>query len=264
MSSTIHSTKDYSKFKLVRGNRPITDRTIAVKIREMKRKNLLADFPIVVRKNGDGRFQIFDGQNRFEAAKALGLPVFYKISPNIEPEDISRINSAQRGWKPSDFLASFVANGNVEYRKLNDFVTATGIPLSVAVGLLSGCEASTGKSGGDGFREGRFKCHEPAHAYKVAEVLNVFREWIGWATDRSFVIAVSRILRATTIDTERLALKLQHQSRCLVKCANWLQYVEIIDGIYNNRVRGKDIVSIREEVRKWVATNRPDDKEKGE
>lgn len=258
MSQKIHVTKDYSKFKLVRGNRPVTTATINVKIREMRRKNLLEDFPIVVRRNCDGKWEIFDGQNRFKAAEKLGLPIYYKISRSIAATDISAINTAQRGWKPKDYLMSNVALGKPEYIKLKAFVDETGIPLSVAIDLLGNREGFTNCIQG-GFKEGDFVCKDETHARQVAAIINVIRQWVKWATDRSFVIAISRIMRSVALDADRLRQKLEYQSRSLVKCANWLQYVELLDGIYNYHVQAKAIVSIREEVRKWAVKNRPDE-----
>jgi hypothetical protein len=253
-TNSIKVTRDYSKFKMVAGNRPVTDSTIRVKVREMRRKNLLPDQPILVKQNGDGRMMILDGQNRFEAAKILGLPIHYKLATVADAADIAPMNSAQRAWKPRDYLHHYTESGSKDYETLSNFVRDTGLPLSVAIDLLSGGSDFSSASKKPSFRNGEFKVANPDLARSVADLVSVVKEWVGWATDRSLVLAIFRIVQSTNAFTpKRLATKLQYQSRSLVKCANWLQYVELLDEIYNNRVKASDVVMLREAVRRHAA-----------
>lgn len=254
MPSTIKCTKNYARFKFIPGNRPVTDSTINIKFREMKRKNLLEAFPIVCRyRASDDKLIIYDGQNRYEAAKKLGLPIYYIVSDDIHLSDIAPINSAQRPWRPRDFLISNVDRGNKDYAELKAFVDETGIPLSVAIALSAGVESGAGGCDGSGFRQGKFVCRDMLHARAVAELINAIKPFAKWVTDRSFVIALSRIRKAVEIDPRRLRQKLEYQSRSLVKCANWQQYVELLDQIYNHHARANDIVPLRAAVRQWMA-----------
>lgn len=257
MSTTrIYTTRDYFKFELLTTNRPVTNATINLKVKEIKRKNLLSDFPILVRER-KGKFQIFDGQNRFEAARKLGLPIFYKISATIEPEDVPLVNNAQTKWKGYDYLACHVASGNRNYDQLQEFIEDTKIPLAIAVGLLGGEEKFNELN--RAFRLGEFKVADPLHAKKVASIITIFRQYVPWGARRSLVLAISRIIKASKIDATRVSQKLAARPGCIHKCADWIQYVELIDAMYNYRVRGEDIVPIREDVRKWMIQNRPND-----
>ena len=94
-------TNNYEKFSYVDGNRPL---------RKTHLKNLTESIaikqipvPIVI----DENFKICDGQNRFEACKILGKPIYYIKVPGMTLDDIQRLNANTKTWDTQDFLDSF-------------------------------------------------------------------------------------------------------------------------------------------------------------
>ena len=72
----IHTTKDYDKFKITKGNRTM-DIAHKDKLKEsMKIDDILSLRPILIRENGE----VIDGQHRLTAAKELGLEIHYMIA----------------------------------------------------------------------------------------------------------------------------------------------------------------------------------------
>lgn len=250
-TQTIHGTTNYKQFHFVHANRPVSAARVEKLIKKIRKKNLLAHFPILCRRE-NGKLVVYDGQHRLYAAEKLGVKIFYTINGSLEWKDIPELQPNSQ-WAPKNFLESYADQGNVHYSRLKAFVDKTNIPLSVAVSLMAGGTNFAGCCH-SGFKDGAFKCGDIAHAEHVAALIGIFRPWIRWATDRSFVLALSYIARATKLDSNRLSKRLVHQSISLVKCANWLQYIEIIDRIYNYKVKGSEIVGLSDAVRKWVAT----------
>lgn len=242
----ILSTTDYKKFKLMEGNRPVGKRVTRL-IREIKRKNMLAQFPILCQQNRDGRLYIADGQHRAAAAQALKLPIFYVISKNISIEDVGRFNSEQKAWNISDYLASWVDRGNKHYEKLLAFSKQFDIPVTVAMELLG-----SGRGAGSlrQFKEGRFTAHGLIFAEKVGAVLQAIRPTVPFYKDRGLVMALSRVMRLKQFDPHRFLKKIEYQSTKLVKCANWEQYVALIEEIYNFKVRASELVALSVEVKR--------------
>lgn len=110
----IYNTLDYSRFKFVNGNRKIDHyKNVAKSIEKI---DLTAYNPILVTK----QFEILDGQNRFEACKLLGKPIYYLFCElDMPAADIIRaLNTTQRNWRTEDYVQSWVDLGN---EKMIDF-----------------------------------------------------------------------------------------------------------------------------------------------
>ena len=84
--SEIYMTNDYSMFVSMKHNRNISEAHIQRLMKSMSEKQY--PVPIVVNEKNE----IADGQNRFEAIKALSLPVYYMVIPGLTIEDVKRLN----------------------------------------------------------------------------------------------------------------------------------------------------------------------------
>ncbi|MEY2500561.1 MAG: hypothetical protein QOI07_895 [Verrucomicrobiota bacterium] len=242
----ILSSNDYKKFKLMPGNRPVGKRVNRL-IRAIKRKNFLAQFPIVCQKNGDGRLFIADGQHRFEAAKALKLPVFYVETKNMTIADVSGLNSEQRAWNATDYMNSNIGQGKKDYIILKDFMETYTLPISAAIEILDG---TRGGNTMQRFREGRFVARNITHGRKVGASIAQLRPFVPFCSERSFVNAVSKLVRLEAFDIERLTAKMEYQRTKMVKCVDADAYVELIEEIYNFKVRPRQLVPLALEVKR--------------
>lgn len=108
--SIIHSTRNYDQFKLISLNRPINPRKL---IESIQKKNMLSSHPILV----DEFLHVIDGQHRLMAAKALGLPVYYIVDPDINESNI-HLCQVQTPWRGRDFRRFF--SGHNDHYKFYD------------------------------------------------------------------------------------------------------------------------------------------------
>lgn len=251
-ASKIQSTHNYSRFKFMEGNRPINNARVRKLIKGIKRKNMLQQFPIVCQKNSTGLY-IMDGQHRFTAAQSLGVPVFFVESKNIELSDVAATNSAQKGWSAKDFVASYASQGNQEYIKLRDFIDEHGLSVTISANILAGHLDDSGGTLSHKIIAGTFKVTDVEFANRVASAVRACLQHFKHAKDRGFAIAIARLLRVKGFTITRFVQKLEHQSAKLVKCASWLQYVELIEEIYNWKARADDIVALSIEVKRALA-----------
>jgi hypothetical protein len=250
MSNKVLSTTNYSRFKFMDGNRPVNHRVKKL-IKSIKRKNMLAQYPIVCTKNGDGRLYICDGQHRYTAAMELKLPIFYIETKGVTIEDVACTNSAQAKWTPRDFIQSFATLGNQDYVTLQEFIDEFGLPPSTSAALLCGSLGGGGDSSEFGIADGSFKVKDAAFARRVAAALLSLHSFPSYK-DRGFVIAIARLMQTRQFQFARFTSKLEHQSTKLVKCATWIQYVEIIEDIYNWKTRADDMVPLVINVKKLL------------
>jgi hypothetical protein len=215
----------------------------------MRQKNLLNVCPIIVRKK-EKKLEILDGQGRFEAAKMLKLPIHYVITNDFGDSFIGEFNSTSTKWSMRDYIEWYANKGKKDYIELRKFCDETKIMPSTALSILTGITATdSGQSGNQNkiksdFHDGKFKITDMENGIRVAKVINILkRHGIKHATHRGVVVAISKL-------KNRLNSKLEYQSTKFVKCADYHQYISLIDEIYNFKAGRSQIVSLVTEVKK--------------
>ena len=90
----------YDQFKLIDFNRSICKKNLSRLISLNEKKNRFHLFPIVI----DEKFNIIDGQHRFEACKRMGAPVYYVVDNSNEDhwETITDVNQAGKKHSVGD------------------------------------------------------------------------------------------------------------------------------------------------------------------
>lgn len=111
---TTKYTRNYDRFKHLEGNRAVMGLHVKRLMKSIEENGWIADNPVLVNQE----FEIIDGQHRFEACKALALPIEYKV---VYGEDLStciiRNNTAKR-WSTTDFVKAKAAEGNESFKLL--------------------------------------------------------------------------------------------------------------------------------------------------
>ncbi len=133
---TIYQSSEYDKFKLLLGNRSVSDSHVQEIIESIKLHGNLAIPAVINDKN-----EIIDGQHRYFAWFALKLPITYIIKPNLGLKEAQAMNDRSKDWTDKDFLASYLALGMDEYRTYlisnpsMNLVTQPTFCYSLAVGI---------------------------------------------------------------------------------------------------------------------------------
>jgi hypothetical protein len=238
----IKRTRNYKRFKLIVGDRPVEPARVNALVREIQQANRLSEFPIIVYRDR-GKLRVADGQKRFHAAQRLKLPVFYvERSEPVTPDQIARHHRMQDKWSLRAYLESFVARGKGDYCRLREFVERYRLPLSISVELLGG--SLLGRSRVADFRAGLFTVKDERFAMLVASTLHDLRADISFSPDRALVVALARVAASPRFDAARFLTKAAKQSWKIVKCSSWQQYAEIIEDIFNYRVALNEAVPL--------------------
>ena len=112
--NSVYMTTDYDVFKYVDGNRNTTKKHINELIESFSERQLAV--PIII----DKYFKIYDGQNRIEAIKQLGLPVYYIILDDMSIRDVQLLNATTKNWRSDEYATSYSlpdCKNNKEYIK---------------------------------------------------------------------------------------------------------------------------------------------------
>lgn len=188
-------TSDYTKFKLLPGNRSIHPFHVSRLAKSMEEDGFLP-CPILVNES----FEILDGQHRWSAAKQTGVPLLYIIAGPVDDvsarEVVHDINQNQQNWTLAQFEESYCklaesgeyGNQYDDYLRFREFRKKWGLPYSKCTNLLGRRGIGAGKinlnakanGSFDGetryrdcpttlFRNGKYEIRNMEYATKVME-----------------------------------------------------------------------------------------------
>lgn len=192
----IYSTKDYSMFKGIIGNRKVYIEHVNFLTKSVAKKNLLSQFPILVNKD----MQVIDGQHRLEVAKNNNLTVYYIIADAGGLELIQELNSSVKPWRGEDYLNSYIALGIKDYKTIGYYKDTYKLNIMVLLNLLYG-----NKSGGrhwTQFKRGQIRIDDEKEfqdrieAYMKIRIYAVKGAW----KDREFIRAFTLVLENFSVE----------------------------------------------------------------
>ena len=234
--SEVQKTTDYEIFAKHPSNRNIDNSNLKKIVASIKARNLLAFRPILVNAN----MQIIDGQHRLEAAKLLGLEVFYQMQKECTHEDIVILNSNQKVWKIEDYMDYYISLGNQEYLKLKEYITSNNIGLNFTMKIMCGLQ----HAGYDAIRNGSFKFFKAedlmrfaTNSSKTEECLKVLLTYIishnSFLKADRFKMSLIRFFDNEDVDFQVFLTKIRVKADAFRPCAEVTSYLEMFKQIYN-------------------------------
>jgi hypothetical protein len=229
--SEVLMTKNYDMFKTLKGNRAVNENHVNTIVRSMRDKYV--PVPIIV----NGKYQIIDGQHRVAACQITGLPVYYIKGSDYDLRDVQKINSASKNWTPNDLAKSFAELGNENYQIYLDFKDEYGFDKGATISMLSGTTSEGGNNNGIGanadFKNGLFKVRNLKYAKECAEKIYQVEPFYPGFKRRSFIIAMLHLFQHKNYNHKQFLGKLEFLSQKMVDCVDTVQYIKLIENIYN-------------------------------
>lgn len=118
-------TTNYSLFKVKQGNRLINQKHVDKLKESFQKHDFLPSCPIIV----DEEFNVIDGQHRLEAAKQLGIAVYYVVEKEPDNDLLIDLNITQKKWTATDYVNYYAEKGNEHYIRFRQLLKE--IPLDV-------------------------------------------------------------------------------------------------------------------------------------
>ncbi len=232
---TVYSSKEYDKFSYLPGNRPVNK--LHLTRLEDSLSNQVLDTVIIV----NNKFQIIDGQHRFENFRKLNLPINFIISDNYGLKEVQILNSTMKKWENNDFLTGYCDLGMTDYIIFRNFKKDFGLPIIISLFLLSG-EKESGSTANNittKFENGNFKVLQLEVAIDFAEKINKIKLLYKGATRRSFVYTIYELLHMPKFSFDIFLRKLALNPTALQDCVSIAQYKDLIETIYNKNNKNK-------------------------
>ena len=223
----IYSSFDYSKFRLIFGNRDVK-RTKVIKLRdEIKQNNRISSYPIIVNSN----FQIIDGQHRFVALVELGLEICYVVDNTFDIKGIAKTNTMPDKWKSDNYLSAYRELGIVDYETFANFMKTYDTNFTVTLILFHG--KFTGGLYRD-FAEGKFKATNLKRAIKWITEVQDFKKYIqDIHKDRHFVRAILNCFVHPEYNHTRMINKMKLKGHLMTKSTSRIDYLRQLEAMYN-------------------------------
>lgn len=239
-SFKVQSTKNYDLFKKLPGNRELSQGNLK-RIKESMKKQFMP-IPILV----NDLNQVVDGQHRLQAAKDLGLHVYYMKIPNMGLDEVHTLNSISKSFSFSDYLTGYASAGLVDYQHALEFVRKfPKLPTRACKFLWMGVVTAGGEKDNATalFRGGQMKIKDLKKAVDIAsliyEINDMFPELKIMRTGP--IIPIIEMIENKNFDLARFTTKMNQCAGKLLRSGSnsSFDWRLGLNKIYNFNCRGK-------------------------
>lgn len=196
----IYRTKEYDKFKTIKGNRKLNVRNYIKLLKSMEEELLVV--PILVNSN----FEIIDGQHRYTSCKELNKYVYYYIVEGYGIDQVRRSNLVSSNWTKSDYLNMHLEEDNDEYISFNVILKETNMNISDLLKLYAMVQHKSGVQISYEFEAGSFSAEGTSEVREFLNTLENFN-FFKLYKSQSFVAAFIKLYTNTSYNNQRLIEK---------------------------------------------------------
>jgi hypothetical protein len=226
----VHTTRDYSLFKPIEGNRNKNLLHINRLKKSMEDKYL---FTVII---VNEKYEIIDGQHRFDVIHELKLPLNYIVCNGYGLNEVHILNQNSKTWTSDDYLDGYCNLGYNEYILYKDFKERYKIGHYECMWILNGSQL---KNPTEVFYSGKFKVKDFYKAIEIMEKINKIEVYYKNCKRRSFVFAMLQLMKNKNFKFNEFLNKLKIQPNSLTDCTTTGKYISLIEQIYNYKRRDK-------------------------
>ena len=245
MGKVILQTKEYAKFKKLKGNRNVDAVRVQKIINSINNVGYVTS-PIIVNEN----LEVIDGQGRLEALRILGLPVEYVVHEKIGIDECISMNIHQINWNDRDYIDSYADRNFKSYillKKLLEKYKLNLMILSMAI-----CKRSRFDS--QMIRNGRLNITEQEYEEAIKR-LDYAIKFIPFCKRKHG--SITKLLQAVIlcydfedVDNNRLFEKVKEFMPIMTPWSNLDECFVSVEEVYNRNIRKR--IYIYTEYRKLV------------
>lgn len=247
--NVIYTTTDFDSFVFRTANRDV-DLSHVNKIAENMKDQGWQGAPIEVSLTEDGKYQIEDGQHRYMACRQSNTPVHFMLVKPKSIYDVATQNSMKKGWRGSDYIKAYSADGNYNYKRLKNLEDE--FPNASLSDIL---DVVVGKHKQDNLKKGYVRITDEQF-YKAREVLKWLMpmietlKLINTKTIANYKKNLIDLLMHDIIDPQRMVDKLDKHARMLLpQSATREQALQYLESLYNYHQHKNSIVMFRERLK---------------
>jgi hypothetical protein len=229
----VHTTTDYGRFTSIDGNRNLNLLHLQ-RLKKSIQENYLFTIIIV-----NERFEIIDGQHRFEAVKEFGLPLHYIICEGYGLEQVHILNATSKTWNADDYLDGYIKLGKADYVTYKKFKDKYNFSHNCCMAILGNTASTPSGSRIQNFYDGKFQISNYKKSIEFAECICLLEPLYAGYNRNNFILAMLQLMKKPQFEFTEFIAKLRLQPSAMFDCQDVSQYVSLIEEIYNYRRRDK-------------------------
>jgi hypothetical protein len=232
--SKIYESSDYDSFVIMKENRKVTLNSRKVEYLRTSMHKFGQLIPGIINEKNE----IIDGQHRLYVAKLLSIPFKFLVCPGLTIREVLEVNNSQKAWVAEDYLQSYVAQDNENYKLLDRFHKNFDKLSLMNVRLLFGDDS---RNNGD-FSEGLLKIDADAccRANKIAILLYYIADIYPKYNKKSFVKAIITLVKDPGFKEDVFIAHLSANRQGLYDCVTTTAYLKCLQDLYNRGLSQKN------------------------
>lgn len=247
----VYESYEYEKFIRLIGNR-ILSRVQINKIKQSIMTNGWLYDPILCNE----KFEIIDGQHRYEALKELGMPIQYIIVKGIAAKECQALNAAQKNWTSKDFIYFYAENKIESYIYLKDLMER--FP-KISVNTINYALLNIGNVSSAQLKSGVYECTKEQYleAIKALGYLNTLVEYTAKVYGRVDYLNTALIFiykHEPKCDLERLKTKIVKYHAQIDPPADIRSALKTLENLYNKQCRS-DLMNFQNDYIQYAREN---------
>lgn len=236
--SDVYQTSELDVFKKIKGGRPVNAIHVKKLVTSMKTFGFLCR-PLIVNE----KFEVIDGYHRLEAAKSLGLDVFFLVLPGSGINELHVMGLNQKNWSQESFLQSYANLGFPDYMKVAEFFKMNQDFKLNDIILMCTNQYSFNPNkeaiSRQLFNKGDWKLLELNRAEGYIKKLHIVKKHYEGYNRSSFVGTMIDLLNHPDFEFDLFIKKLKLQPSLMIDCSKKVQYRKIIEEVYNYKNHNK-------------------------
>ncbi len=228
----VKHTSNYAQFKLMPGNRPISEHHVRRLTESYNNNpNLVELRPVLVNE----KMEIVDGQHRLRACEKTSIEVPYIIAPGLTVATAQIMNALQKSWQMIDFARSYAYAGNVHYQKFEHYMDEYSLTPTIILLYIVGNRSKRN----DRFKLGLFEM--PSDLTDTDDrfgKLSSFADFpgISWQGDR-FAKAFHSVLGLPGYDHSRMLRNMALALPTVKPQPDRLEWLRELERVYNYNIK---------------------------
>lgn len=227
----VYRTTNYERFSILYGNRKVNLLHLNRLQKSISESDLTESNPILVNE----KFEIIDGQHRFEACKKLNKPIHYILKMGFGLKEVQRLNANGKNWKMEDSINSYCELGMDEYLYFKSFLAQYKLGIVNSLQILSTWDSAKLEEVVNGHMKLNNKARGETLGKWIEEIKPIYKGY----SRRSFISAMMRLYANRQFNFKQLMAKLQYQQTKLVDCTDTKGYLTLLEEIYNYKERSE-------------------------
>jgi hypothetical protein len=233
--NTVLKTNDYSRFKSRDGNRSLNELHLKRLTQSVMQNDLLHANPILVNE----KYEIIDGQHRFNVCRQLQKPVHYVQVKGLGLSEIQILNANSKNWKLEDYIDGYCQMNLPEYCYLKNIMKKSELGITSILTLF--VSGTTSMNAMENLKNGTLKLSNKNRGLQILEWIKDWTHYYPSAYRRTFIVALVQLYNVKGYSHDKMMQKIKYQSTKLVDCTNGRTYVALLEEIYNFKERGEKL-----------------------